>query len=79
VSETSQLGEKYSYHLLCREVGTDKANKIIAAKLRAFADAVESNNDPSVFSCEIANLSPSACKGVLMEELRIVLSHLWPG
>lgn len=72
------LAEKFNYKLLCQELGHDKAHAVIAAKLRAFADAVE-KGDPMIFACEIDNVNPTACGRSFIEGLSITLSYPWPG
>jgi hypothetical protein len=79
MSDVAPKGKKYTYRLLCDELGREKAHQIIAAKLRAFADAIESNNDPGVYSCTIDNLRATACGGDIMESINVTLSHPWPG
>jgi hypothetical protein len=78
MSDLAPLGDKYTYHLLRKELGYEQAHKIIAAKLRAFAEAVE-KGDPLIYTCEIENIHPTVCDGHLTEGLKITLSHPWPG
>jgi hypothetical protein len=79
VSDMAPLGTKYTYGLLCAELGREKTHQIMVAKLRAFADAIEKNGDPTIYTCEIENIHPTVCEQNFIESLKITLSHPWPG
>jgi len=61
---------------LRRKHGEDGAERLVAKKLRAFADKIEEIGYPKIFGCHV---NEKEGFGDLMESIEVTLSHRWPG
>lgn len=71
---------------LVKTYGEQEAKRLLAAKLRDFADLIEKPGYPDVFGCRMeypgkkpCEKSPDSDEWHLMENVSVTVSHLWPG
>jgi hypothetical protein len=65
------------WHQLIKKYGEKKAKEIIVKKLRTFANQIESDKYPNIFSIHI-DTEEDGFKDI-MENISVTLSHPWPG
>jgi hypothetical protein len=77
--EIDKLEKPLGWHELKDKHGREQARSLVAAKLRSFAEALESGSWPDVYDAEIEYPGEKVCDQRLMETITVTLSHPWPG
>lgn len=66
------------YRKLCKAHGQETVDRVLVAKLRAMADAIERGHGPYMMDCIVQNMDGRICLDTI-ETLSVTMSHPWGG